>query len=295
MRPRDWLFNGFSTEDVSVRQNFTRRHKLDYESCDLRYKFAPSAFRFDLVKLIHESIELAEYGVVREYAIYRNLAVAINTDHAMFFGEDAIHEGYSGDFLVELITRAKWHEVLSIVEQLVSIKVANRKQINELFTYHRMGYEIVKNEDGAATVEVKYDVVIAELEESTAATEKYPVIASLIQAARAALVDPKNIDVETSVGNSVKALEAYLREWLDARGIKAVTLGDAVKEIRKKSLVPLNIVEALHQLYIIRNREPNVGHGSTATSDLTANDALLTCEMAVSFINYFHRLEGDTP
>lgn len=29
--------------------NFTRRNKLDYEPCELRYKYVPAAFRYDLL------------------------------------------------------------------------------------------------------------------------------------------------------------------------------------------------------------------------------------------------------
>jgi hypothetical protein len=270
--------------------NFTRRHKLDYEECELRYKYVPSAFRSDLLKVLFEKLAAVEGGVVREYALYRNLSVSINKKHVALYGEDDIYEGYTSDLLIDLIRSAEWHEVLSIVEQIVNDQFSSRVKLNKLLAYHNVGYEIVKDEgDNTSRVEVKYDSVIAEFADTSIATQRFPVIAALISAARIALADPKHIDVETSISNSMKALEGFLKEWLAQKGDKVATLGDAVKLIRNKKLIDPSIAEALHNFYVFRNRTPNVGHGSAAQSDISENEALLVCEMAASFINYFHR------
>lgn len=271
-------------------RNFTRRNKLDYEVCELRYQYVPSAFRYDLLKLFYEKLEENEHSIIREYSLYRKLSVSINKDHISLYGEDEIHENFSSDLLIELVRSASWHEVLSIVEEVTSNRFVSWKQVNKLFAYHNLGYEVVKEDsDDVCRVEVKYDVVVSEFEDSSVAVQKFPAIAALIASARAALADPKHIDVETSVSNSIKALEGYLKEWLNQRGISVATLGDSVKEIKSKKLVDGNIIESLHQFYIYRNRTPNVGHGSSAMSDISANEALLVNEMAASFINYFHR------
>ncbi|MCS0591350.1 hypothetical protein ACFQ09_11430 [Massilia norwichensis] len=270
--------------------NFTRRNKLDYEPCELRYKYIPSAFRYDLLKLLYEKIEEAEASVLREYALYRNLSVSINKDHVSLYGEDDIYEGYSSDLLIDLIRSAQWHEVLSIIEEVVNQRFVPWKKINKLFDYHNVGYEIVKSDqDGILRVEVKYEAVIAEMTDTEVATKEYPVISALIAGARDALADPKHINIETSVSNSMKAIEGYLKEWLNKKGISAATLGEAIKEIKNKKLADSNITESLHQFYIYRNRTPNIGHGSVASSDITESEALLINEMAASFINYFYR------
>lgn len=92
--------------------NFTRRNKLDYEPCQLRYKYIPSAFRYDLLKLLFDKLQDEEGSVVREYCLYRSLSVSINKDHFALFGYDEIHENYSSDLLIELIRKSDWHEVL---------------------------------------------------------------------------------------------------------------------------------------------------------------------------------------
>jgi len=270
--------------------NFTRRNRLDYEPCELRYKYVPSAFRYDLLKLFHEKLEDQEDSTIREYALYRNLSTSINKDHIALYGEDDIYQGYSGDLLIDLIRGAEWHEVLSIIEQVINNRFISWKQVNKLFAYHNVGYELVKDDhDGIFKVEVKYDAVIGELNDAAVATEDYPVITALIKAARTALADPKHIDIETSISNSMKALEGYLKEWLNTQGVSVKSLGDAVKEIKSRKLADINVTESLHQFYLYRNRTPNIGHGSATQSDVTESEALLINEMAASFINYFHR------
>jgi hypothetical protein len=48
----------------------------------------------------------------------------------------------------------------------------------------------------------------------------------------------------------------------------------------------------LEQFYIYRNRTENVGHGAPKFAEISREDALMCNEMAVSFINYFHRKEA---
>ena len=274
-------------------QNFTRRNKLDYEPCELRYKYIPVAFRSDLLKLFYEKIGEGSRSVLYEYGLYRDLSISINKKHVALYGEDGIYENYSSDLLIELIQTAEWHEVLSIIEEVVSKKIVEDEVINNLFTYYNIGYEIVRDErDGILKVEVKYDAVISEMNSAEIATEDYPVITGLITAARLALADPSHIDIENSISNSMKAIEGYLKKWLEDKGVSAATLGDAVKEIKNRKLADTHITESLHQFYIYRCRTPNIGHGSAVPSDITENEALLINQMASSFINYFHRKKG---
>ena len=270
--------------------NFTRRHKLDWEPCELRYRYVPIAFRFDLVKLVLEHLGDEENSTLREYAMYRQLSVSLNKDYVALIGEDDIYQFYSPDLFIDLVRSAQWHEVLSIIEYLENGRLVDRKTVNGLFEYHQVGYQLIKSEDADEyLVEVKYEVLVEEAEHAEVAAAQYPKVVELLRDARKALTAPQNVDVETSVSNSVKAIEAYVKEWLLIRGISAATLGDAIKEINKKKLVDPNLAEGLHQLYIYRNRQPNVGHGSVSDSKLTPSTAKLVLDMAASYINFFHR------
>ena len=131
--------------------SFTRRHKLDYEPCELRYKFVPAAFRYDLLKTVLERIHDSEEGHLREYGVYRHLSVAVSKDYERLVGEDTINEFYSSDLLLDLVLTAQWHEVLSMIEALIAVRRLKRSEGNNLVDYHYIGYEAA--EHGAGTVQ----------------------------------------------------------------------------------------------------------------------------------------------
>jgi len=274
--------------------SFTRRHKLDYEPCELRYKFVPAAFRYDLLKTVLERIHDSEEGHLREYGVYRHLSVAVSKDYERLVGEDTINEFYSSDLLLDLVLTAQWHEVLSMIEALIAVRRLKRSEANNLFDYHYIGYEAADHGAGTVQVEVKYDVLVEEVDRAEEAASRHPTIAALLRDARLALVAPKEVSTENSITNSMKAIEGYLKAWLAEKGVKASTLGEAVKEIRSRKLVDTTIANALEQFYIYRNKQPNIGHGSVALSNAGHSEALLVLDMASSFINYFHRRGGDS-
>lgn len=200
-------------------------------------------------------------------------------------------EYHTSDLFIDLLQKSDWHEVLSIIEYFVNDGPLSKNEVNKLLNYHNAGYEVEKNPKRAARVVVRYVALIKDNERILLLGVPYAPAVDAITAAKEALVDPKKIDVATSVSLSVAAVEAYLRGWLDAKGQKASTLGDAIRTLRKLALCPLHIIAALEQFYIYRNRTENVGHGAPKFAEISREDALMCNEMAVSFINYFHRKE----
>jgi hypothetical protein len=269
-------------------ENFSRRHRLDHSESDLKYEHIPSEFRYDLFKLVRESCG-REMSTLQEYGFYRGASISINADYFRLFSVDDIQEYYSPDLFVDLLLKAKWHEVLSIVEFLMNEGPLSSTELNRLFGYHNVGYEIEKGPLGVGTVVVKYSALIADNDNVIASDIPYKPVIEAISAARTALIDPMKIDIASSVASSVLAVEAYLRGWLNGKGLSPATLGDAIKLVRRASLCPPHIAESLEQFYIYRNRTENVGHGAPNFADITREDALLCNEMAISFINYFHR------
>ena len=274
---------------------FTRRHKLDHEAGDLHYQSIPNAVKLELANIVLDRLHAEENATSREYSLYRNLSVALHKSYQRFYGEDEIHEYYSTDLFIDLIETASWHEFLSIVERLVSSKMILKNAANKLFAYHNIGYEVVKDEDGDAVVEVRLAAVVEETACAVISAEKYPGISALIEEARKALVDPTAVSPATAVTNAVKAVEGFVKQWLMDRNHKPKTLGDAVKILQDKKLIDHHIAESLKQIYVYRNSQPNVGHGSTKESEITASDARLVLDMASSFINYFHRIDKEQP
>lgn len=270
-------------------ETFSRRLGLDRVDAPLHYEAIPVAFRLDFYKLLLARAHDDGAGTLTEYRIYRGLSVAINQRHFQLLTEDDIYEFFTSDLLVGLLQDCKWHEILSLIEVSVAKMGVKPTEVNALLAYHNIGYALVQHPK-SWLVEVKYESVVQEVERAIEATRPYPKISELLKAARKSLSDPKNIEVENSIKNSMQAIEGFVIDWLDQKhGKKASTLGEAVKFLKKMSGYDQHVIEALHQFYIFRNRTPNVGHGSVKNAPVDANEALLFNDMAASFINYFAR------
>jgi hypothetical protein len=87
----------------------------------------------------------------------------------------------------------------------------SKNEVNKLFNYHNVGYEVEKKSGRAARVVVKYAALIKDNERILSAGVPYVPAVEAITAAKEALIDPERIDVANSVSLSVAAVEAYLR------------------------------------------------------------------------------------
>lgn len=270
-------------------ETFTRRHHLDHFESDLQYEYVPPALRYDLFKVVLNRLREEGDGTIREYVLYRGASITVNSYYHRLYHEEDIVTYYTSDLFIDLLQKSEWHEVLSIVEYFVDQRVLPGDEANKLFDYHNVGYEVESQWNCMARVVVKYAALIADNERILSAGVPYAPAVEAIIAAKEALIDPKEIDVAKSVSLSVNAVEAYLRGWLDAKGQKAPTLGDAIKALKRLAACPPHITAALEQFYTYRSRTENVGHGAPQFANISREDALLCNEMAVSFINYFHR------
>lgn len=266
-------------------ENFTRRHHLDKPDYVLKYQYIPSAFRFDIYKVVTEGCE----STIEEYCLYRDTAISVNKESFRAFSSDEIEEYYNPDMFIDLIMSLEWHEVLSVIEFFISVNKLTLDEVNNLFSYHNIGYEVDKGifPDRPKTIVVKYDELIEDNNKILSLDIKYSAVKESITSAKKYLIDPNNIDIGNSIKSSVSAVEGYLKGMLT--GKKVSTLGDCIKELKKMNEYPDRIITALEQLYIYRSSEKNIGHGAPVYGDYSVEDALLCNDMAISFINYFHK------
>ena len=265
---------------------FTRRHYLDRPDYDLKYEYIPPASRSDFYKLVRSEASSS----IALYCFYRDASVVVNRDSFRFYDEDAIEGSFNPDFLIELLLDVAWHELLSIIEFASNEAGISTDKINEILEYHRVGYRVEKNSStGEAEAVVHYDTLIADAQALVDEGIEYEGVLTSVKNAQNLLSDPRENNIEQAVKASVDAVEGYLRGWLSEKEHGATTLGDSIKVLKRYQLAPSRIINSLEQLYIFRNSEPNVGHGSPKKGNLQRDDALLCFEMAVSFINYFYR------
>lgn len=143
-------------------QKFSRRHHLDKPEYELKYEYVPPVFRMELYKCVTADCE----NTIREYCLYRNVAISINKESVKLYSHDEIEEFYNPDFFVDLLLNAKWHEVLSMVEFFMSIGEIDVNKANYLFEYYNLGYRVEETLPGKNNkVEVYYDKLIKDNDE----------------------------------------------------------------------------------------------------------------------------------
>jgi len=287
--------------ETFLNTNFSRRYGLDVTTGEVKYEYLPSEFRVELYRLITASIEEKneDDGFLHEYRWYRDLCVSINKQPDLTcYTSDDVYEMYRHELLIDLLCRAKWHEVLSMIEEMTNHSLLACKTINKLFEVHRIGYRVKKSDEGLFKVEVEYDGVVSHVAETTEALNNYPEIRQLLSDAQRYLVSPTSVSPSTAASSAMKALEAFVKHWFHKKSSERepATLGDAIKQmkLRDGSMGDLNFLNAMDSFYIWRNRTSNVGHGGI-TSNVTPNDALLVLDHATSFINYLYRLDKAQP
>ena len=190
-----------------------------------------------------------------------------------------------------MLLDVSWHEFLSISEFAANEADISVDDINEIFKYHRVGYRLERNSktDKDEAV-VHYETLVADAQALLNEDIRFEGVLTSVEAARDFLNNLKESNTESAVKASIDSVEGYLCGWLSLKGHKkAKTLGDSIKVLAKSELAPPRIINSLREFYILRNSEPNVGHGPPEKGNLQYDDALLCFDMAVSFINYFHR------
>ncbi len=276
--------------------NFTRRHKLDFDPSPLKYENIPMRFRLDILKMIMAATRESENPSIHEYSIYQRSAISINKSFEILNTVDEIAEYYSSTLFVDLLEKAKWHEVISLIEHLINVEEFHFSKFNELFNYYCLGYEINKSDEDAISdehqeliVTVKYDRVMEKCDELIDSGVKFHGVIESIRLAKDGLVNPHKIDLANSVKNSISAVEGFLKGYYKPKKIRIATLGDAIKLFRKEKDIPEEVIDIAEKLYIFRNRTDNVGHGSPNLPDFDNDDAYLFLDLSISFINYFYK------
>ncbi len=97
---------------------------------------------------------------------------------------------------IDSLMTMEWHEVLSAIEYLIHCNILDIEDINNLFIYHNIGYEVDKKLFGKrAKVVVKYDKLIEDNDKLINSEIKYEAVKESIRSAKKYLIDPKNIDI----------------------------------------------------------------------------------------------------
>lgn len=115
---------------------------------------------------------------------------------------------------------------------------------------------------------------------------RYPAAAFHIAKA-VGFIRGSNPDLENAAKEAVHAVESVAKVLLDS---SSATLGDCVKEFRKRDLVPREMARILESVYAYRSTTPGVGHGGTDVPNVSSADAAFVLGVASVAIGYLDSL-----
>lgn len=115
---------------------------------------------------------------------------------------------------------------------------------------------------------------------------RYPAAAFHLGKAVGFLRGP-SVDLENAAKEAVFALESVAKVLLNN---PTATLGDCVKEFRRRDLLPREMGRILESLYAYRNATPGVGHGGTALPAVSSADAHFILGVASVAVRYLDSL-----
>jgi hypothetical protein len=115
---------------------------------------------------------------------------------------------------------------------------------------------------------------------------RYPAAAVHITKAVSFLRGPQ-ADLENAAKEAVTAVESVAKVLL---ATPTATLGDCIKEFRRRSLLPREMGRILESLYAYRSSTPGVGHGGTVAPAVTHADATFVLGVAAVAVRYLDSL-----
>jgi hypothetical protein len=219
---------------------------------------------FDLFKREpeHDDAKLLRYIAGKIYWGYR-----LGTNAIQFGRHDALRFGVS----VEDLHHVAWHSNGVLWER------------DKTGVYHPLPRLLT---DFRAGVLPGQERTLVEQVEPLIDRARYPAAAFHISKA-IGFLRGSNVDLENAAKEAVNAVESVAKVLLDA---PSATLGDCIKEFRKRDLMPREMARILESVYAYRSTTSGVGHGGTDVPAVSSADATFVLGVAAVAIGYLDSL-----
>ncbi|WP_431295567.1 AbiJ-NTD4 domain-containing protein [Rahnella sp. PAMC 25559] len=152
-----------------------------------------------------------------------------------------------------------------------------RQKVNDLFSTHKIEWKLSESSSLETPIptdlELKLNQADASLQDRFEPARKH-----YAKARYFALGSHK--DPENSIKESISAVESVCRTYYPS----ASTLGDALKQMRKESVISPLLITVIEKFYAYTNAEPAVRHGSDKASSVLEYDAELALHISSAFI-----------
>ena len=190
--------------------------------------------------------------------------------------EHAWHHGQR-----ELIMRLpSTPQLAEILADYIQRGMMNMQQINSILAYYHCGFSYKDSGDfneRKVSVEITAEDTIPEVDLS----ENHPNVRKLVARMESALSQQ---DYGGVLHASASVFETLAKDVMQDRKVSGKPLGKFFAEYRERSLLPDAILDYMYEIYKNRNREPLAGHGSLSEPSISANDAIVLCELTKTIV-----------
>lgn len=176
----------------------------------------------------------------------------------------------------------EWNEVYDFIENSLNYDFEKKSEMIEYMNFvlerEMSAFRIIEDE----IVEISNELEREMLEEAFADNE-HPAVRTHLQQAFTLLSHRDNPDYRNSIKESISAVESIAKTL---SGNPKLTLGEAIKVIKKDSVIHPSLLDAFSKIYGYTNDESGIRHALMDLPNLNQDDAkyfLLTC---TSFVNY---------
>lgn len=185
--------------------------------------------------------------------------------------EHAWHHGQR-ELIMRLPSTLQLAEILA---DYIQRGMMNMKQINNILAYYHCGFSYKDSGDfdeREVSIEITAEDTIPEVDLS----EDHPNVRKLVARMESALSQQ---DYGGVLHASASVFETLAKDVMQNRKVNGKPLGKFFAEYRERSLLPDAILDYMYEVYNNRNREPLAGHGSLSEPSISANDAVVLCEL----------------
>lgn len=248
----------------------------------LKFEIIPSQVRLKVIRLIRNycmnentSIQIIHQNkfINIERSIKNQGAYVLIEDRD---GEYSIYDyAWHSSYIETLSTSLDTISYIELLADFIENRLLNHIEINQILESENCSFWYDYDEE----VEVKI-IPLSENSQRRLAEETVN-IRTMIDRMEKQLSDN---DYPGVVHSSAVIFETLGKEVIGTENVKDKTFGQFREDYKKVTNLPDPIFDYLHEIYRKRNKEPLAGHGSTVTSSMTREEAIVICEMTKAIL-----------
>lgn len=190
--------------------------------------------------------------------------------------EHAWHHGQR-ELIMRVPTTSQLAEILA---DYLQREMMNRRQVNAILTDYNCGF-CFQDISGDDSIDIDIKIVAADSIPDADLTKDHPNVRKLVFRMDTAL---STQDFSGVLHASASIFETLAKDVMQSPTLNDQTLAGFFAGYRKRSLLPVPVLDYMLEVYKARNKQPLAGHGSLALPTVDAAQAVVLCELTKSIV-----------